>query len=443
MRRRDDVHPGRKVPDGGRTSLGNLSAAAPPANILSKYYPSRPHSTRELATRNAAQRLAVALDPAYRRTVTKSTRRPAPSPPSALIAGRATALGTARFAKRHGSRFAPDYFRSFTPGQVRVSSIGLGTYLGECTADDDRDYADTAHLALESGVSLIDTAVNYRCQRSERSVGLALSRAVRERTAARDEVVVCTKGGYIPLDDTPPATREEYQAYVEREYFATGLARPEDVVAGGHCIAPSFLAAQIARSRANLGLETIDVYYVHNPEQQLDAITPAQLAERLRAAFEMLEGQCDSGAIAAYGCATWNGLRVAPGTRGHVSLAELVAIARDVCGDRHHFAAVQLPVNLACTEAVRLPTQQLGTRTVPVLEAAAELGLAVVASAALLQGNLAHDLPATVHDALPGFASDAQRAIAFVRSLPMVTAALVGTKSARHLHENLGAARRG
>jgi len=199
--------------------------------------------------------------------VTNTPRRPAPSrQPGAAIAGRATLNGTARFVERHASHFATDYFRSFTANRLRVSSIGLGTYLGECNGDDDRDYAETVHLALASGVSLVDTAINYRCQRSERAVGRALSRAVREGTAARDEIVVCTKGGYIPLDDAPPATREEYQAYVERVYFATGIASPEDVVGGGHCIAPAFLAAQIERSRANLGLDTIDVYYVHNPE---------------------------------------------------------------------------------------------------------------------------------------------------------------------------------
>ena len=72
----------------------------------------------------------------------------------------------------------------------------------------------------------------------------------------------------------------------------------------------------------------------------------------------------------------------------------------------------------------------------------AGLRVAVVASASLLQGKLTQHLPATLHEALPGFSTDAQRAIAFVRSLPMVTTALVGTKSVRHLRENLAAARR-
>lgn len=359
----------------------------------------------------------------------------------APIASRATAAGTARYAARRASRFVDDFARPFPPA-LRVSSIGLGTYLGACSDEDDERYVAAVHHALASGINLLDTAINYRCQRAERTVGRGLQRAMHDGSIARDEVVVCTKGGYIPLDGTPPPDRDAYLAYVEREFYATGLAQPEDVVAGGHCIAPSFLRAQLARSRANLGLDAVDVYYVHNPEQQLDAITPEQLGVRLRAAFAMLEERCAAGEIGTYGCATWNGLRVPPGTRGHLSLTDLVAAARDAGGDRHHFAVVQLPINLALTDAVRTPTQQLGPHTVPLLQAAAELGVAVVASATLFQGKLAAHLPPTVCEALPGFDTDAQRAIAFVRALPAVTAALVGSTSPAHIDENLGAARR-
>jgi aryl-alcohol dehydrogenase-like predicted oxidoreductase len=323
-----------------------------------------------------------------------------------------------------------------------VSSIGLGTYLGECIDADDAAYTDTAHHALASGLNLLDTAINYRCQRSESALGRALSRAVRGGTVARDEVAVCTKGGYIPLDGEPPTNREAYQAYLAREYFDPGIITPADVVAGGHCLAPAYLATQIARSRANLAIEAIDVYYLHNPEQQLDAITPDQLADRLRAAFALLEERCARGEISVYGCATWNGFRVPPEARGHLDLSALVALAREVGGDRHHFRVVQLPVNLVLTEAVRAPTQQLDGHRVTLLQAAAELGITVIASATLLQAKLAENLPPQMRQALPGLSTDAQRAIAFVRSLPVITAALVGMKSRQHLKENLGAGKR-
>jgi aryl-alcohol dehydrogenase-like predicted oxidoreductase len=375
--------------------------------------------------------------------VTSKPRHDARPRAPAHLAGRATVDGTARFTARFAERFASGFYRPLGATGLHVSSIGLGTYLGACDAAHDEACADTAHHALANGINLLDTAINYRCQRAERSLGQALFRAIHGETVARDEVVVCSKGGYIPLDDTPPPTREAYLEYVEREYLAPGIMAPADVVAGGHCLAPSYLGTQVDRSRANLRMETIDIYYVHNPEQQLDAISPEQLAERLRAAFALLEERCTRGQIGIYGCATWNGFRVPPGTRGHLELAELVAIAREVGGDGHHFRVVQVPVNLAFTEAVRAQTQQLNGRSITLLEAAAELGIAVIASAALLQGKLAAKLPPQMRTALPGYSTDAQRALAFVRSLPVITAALVGMKSRQHLRENLGAGKNG
>ncbi|MEP7065035.1 MAG: aldo/keto reductase [Gemmatimonadota bacterium] len=355
--------------------------------------------------------------------------------------GHATAAGTTRYRTRVTSKLASDFLRPLSADGVLVSSIGLGSYLGECDEADDIRYADTAHHAIATGINLLDSAINYRCQRSERAFGKALSRAVRMETAARDELVVCTKGGYIPLDGTQPAQREEYQEYVKREYLDGGIMRAEDIVAGGHCLAPAFLANQIARSRANLNVETIDLYYLHNPEQQLDAIDEPELERRIRAAFELLEERCAAGEIGAYGCATWNGLRTPPDERGHLSLAMLVQCARDAGGADHHFRAVQLPINLALSEAVRAQTQRIDDRPLTLLEAASELEVAVIASASLLQAKLASRLPQQMREALPGLATDAQRAIAFVRGLPVVSSALVGMRSAGHVRENLGAAR--
>lgn len=319
---------------------------------------------------------------------------------------------------------------------LRVSAIGLGTYLGECDDADDGRYEAVAREALERGINLLDSAINYRCQRSERVVGRGLRAAIADGLVSRDEVVVCTKGGYIPLDVHPPTSREEYHAFLQREYFESGIVSPDDVIADAHSLAPAFLADQLRRSRENMGLETIDVYYVHNPEQQLDAIKPSQLLDRLRETFAMLESRCDAGDIARYGCATWNGFRAARGTRGHLELAELVAAAHDAGGPDHRCRVVQLPINLAMPEAVRLSTQRVRGRDMPFLHAAAELGISVVASASLLQARLAAALPQQVREALPGFSTDAQRALSFVTSLP-VSSALVGMRTIPHLDENL------
>jgi aryl-alcohol dehydrogenase-like predicted oxidoreductase len=358
------------------------------------------------------------------------------------LAGAATAEGTRRYAERFADRFADDFYRELGDALLGAS-IGLGTYLGSCDDADDASYRAAVLAALAGGCNLLDSAINYRCQHSERAVGRALADAVAAGTAARDEVIVCSKGGYVPLDDTPPASREAYEEYLRREFYDEGVMTPADVVAGGHCLTPGFLAHQVARSRANLGVDTIDVYYVHNPEQQLEVIDRGRFRQVLRRAFQALEERVAAGEIGCYGVATWAGLRTPPGTRTHLSLVELVELAREVAGDQHHLAVVQLPLNLALTEAVRLPTQPLPPNAlVPLLQAAADLGVCVVASATLMQAQLAAGLPPQLRDAFPGHETDAQRAIAFVRALPGICAGLVGMRSAAHVEENLRSARR-
>ena len=352
-----------------------------------------------------------------------------------LVEGRATAEGTRRFRNRFAKTQPDHFYRPLADGAI-VSSLGFGTYLGECEDAEDARYTATVTAALERGVNILDTAINYRCQRSERAIGDALRNMISGAAIMREEIVVCTKGGYIPLERTPPATKEGYRGFLHSEYYGPGVMGPDDVISGGHCLTPRYLDDQIERSRRNLNLAFIDIYYLHNPEQQLDVLARPDFLDAMRAAFSALEKQVERRVIGNYGCATWNGFRVLPEARNHLSLAELVAVAREVGGEQHHFKVVQLPVNLAMTEAVRAPTQTVGSDRVPLLEAAHRLGVSVVGSATLMQSQLARSLPEQLLSTFPGFHSDARRAIAFAQSLPL-TAALVGMRSVSHLEQNL------
>ena len=358
-----------------------------------------------------------------------------------MLEGRATAAGTARFAARFSDSVDAGHFRAF--GDLALSSIGLGTYLGDETDEDDASYEDAIGAALQAGCNVFDTAINYRCQRSERTIGRALERAIRSLGIARDEVFVSTKGGYLPFDSEPPPNPHAAGRILRETYVDSGIAKLEDIVAGVHCLAPDYLRDQIARSRRNLGLETLDLYYVHNPEQQLGAVALETFHERLRLAFGALEEEVTSGRIAAYGTATWNGYRATPDRPEHLSLADVVSLARAAGGARHHFRAVQLPYNLAMTEALTLKNQRLlgsnGDRQ-SLLAVASEAGIDVFASSPILQGRLTTGLPDLLEEAFPALGSDARRAIQFVRSTPGVTSALVGMKQRHHVEENLSLA---
>jgi aryl-alcohol dehydrogenase-like predicted oxidoreductase len=349
-----------------------------------------------------------------------------------MIAGVATFEGTERYASRIGGRLPADHFRRLDAGP-RTSSVGIGTYLGKEDAATDLQYQKSVTRALERGINVIDTAINYRFQRSERAIGAALETAFGKGLVARDEVVVASKGGFIPFDGRVPI---DAGAYFTETYLKPGIVKPDDVVGGAHCMTPRYLADQLARSRKNLGLETLDVYYVHNPETQLEALGPDEFFPRLRTAFESLESAVKGGTIARYGTATWNGYRIDPGTPGYLSLEEVVAAARDVGGADHHFKVIQVPHNLAMTEAYTRATQRVGGDLVTLVEAARRLGIYVMASASVYQGQLTRNLPPVVAQFLPGLETDAQRALQFVRSTPGIGTALVGMKSAEHVEEN-------
>src|SRR5713226_6801602 len=98
---------------------------------------------------------------------------------------RATSEGTSRYA----SRF-PGIAANFRPMlEWTASSIGIGTYLGEPDAETDRAYTEAVKAAVSGGINLIDAAVNYRLQRSERSIGAAIADATSSGKVARDELI--------------------------------------------------------------------------------------------------------------------------------------------------------------------------------------------------------------------------------------------------------------
>ena len=154
-----------------------------------------------------------------------------------MMKGHATAEGTAAFAAKH-AHFQPALGLS-------LSSIGMGSYLGNADPVTDGKYAASAVRALELGINVFDSAINYRFQRSERNLGAGLKKAVEAGLISREQVFVCTKGGFISGDWGPPEKK-----WFEETYLKPGVIKVEDVVAPGHCMTPAYLKHEVDQSRA-------------------------------------------------------------------------------------------------------------------------------------------------------------------------------------------------
>jgi aryl-alcohol dehydrogenase-like predicted oxidoreductase len=346
----------------------------------------------------------------------------------------ATKSATWEYRDRFHESFARTYFRRFA--DCLVSSVGVGTYLGDSTDAVDERYHDAIVESLENGINVVDTAINYRDQRSERVVGAA----IRDTDVDREAVMVSTKGGFVPFEGERP---NDASAYIESEFLETGILDREDLVMG-NSLSPGFLDWSLDRSLDNLGLETIDLYYIHNPEAQLAQFDRETVYDRLEDAFTALERRAAAGDIRHYGVATWQAFRVRPDDEKYLSLPEVVARAR-AAADRAgtggtHFRAIQLPFNVHMADAFSLEAHEGADGPQSALWFANDAGIDVFTSASILQGDLAVEggIPEGVDAKLSG-ETPAQRAINFARSAPGVTSALVGTGSPKHAAENAAA----
>jgi aryl-alcohol dehydrogenase-like predicted oxidoreductase len=350
------------------------------------------------------------------------------------LAGRATAGGTARFAARavnsSGSGSASGRFNAL--GDLRISSVGFGLAAGEPTDEVDARYRLAVTAALECGCNHFDVAPSYRGQRSERVLGEALAACFAIGPARRDEIILCSKAGFIPYPASGDTARYDYENFI-----ASGIAEPDDLAGGIHCMTPGFLSQQLAWSLRNTDLRALDVFYLQNPETQLPFVDRATFRRRLQLAFARLEEEVAAGRIGCYGIASWDALRLAPLDKGYMSLEVIERLVTEVAGKDHHLRVIQLPVNAAMLEAFTFRNQPVRNSLLTAVSAARELGFDVIASAALGQGQLPVRMKAALAEAFPVLATHRQRTLQFARSLPGLASALFGSTEVGHVREDL------
>ena len=280
------------------------------------------------------------------------------------------------------------------------SPIGIGTARG---AEDDQtdDRMHTVLLnALRRGVTVLDTAGNYRRGRSERVVGKAVRQACAEGIVRRGDVTVISKGGFLrPAGgavEAPPPPEPH---------------RPVD-----HCLAPCCLRHQLDLSLRTLCIGSLNLYLLHNPETQRGGRSQAEFDRLLLDAFSLLEQAVADGEIEAYGIATW---QPTSGAEDVLQIARCKALATQAAPGNDNFRVVEAPLSLANQSALA-PAHEIAGGRMSLPNLCSELGLEFIASAAAGGGS-----PAALAGA----------SVRWVASIPAVTTALFGTLDCNHLDE--------
>ena len=317
-----------------------------------------------------------------------------------------------------------------TTGPFEISSIGIGTYLG--VSDDATDLAMERCLvsALRAGVNVIDTAPNYRAERSETVVGRALAAAAAEGIR-REDLVVCTKVGFLPYHLSGPIDPNRF--YRER-FVNTGILQPDWIHDTSQCFHPEYIAWQLKESLGRLRSGWVDIYYLHNPEALCLSLSLIQVERVVRRAFAKISEFCRDETVRFVGLSTWGAFINKDGPE-RLSLGDVARWAREE-GLDSYFRFIQLPLSLGRPDALTSQTQEFEGREWSAIRLARYLKLSVIASAPFLNGTLLQTpLPPELGRVFPNTRSDAQRCLEFSRSAPGVTSSLVGTKNLEHLQE--------
>lgn len=349
----------------------------------------------------------------------------------------ATPEATYGFAKRF-AHYKDFYTRH---NGLIFSKLGFGTFKKEPYKEENYlfDYKEALKTAIQNGVNVIDTAINYRYQQSERDIGEVLEELFEKDALKREELIICSKGGFVPLEFPFPPNPYEW---INEHIVQKGLAHSDDIELDQHCMTPAFLRDSLLRSLSNLRVECLDIYFLHNPETQLTKIGYPSFLKKLEEIFTLFEAFVAEGKIKAYGIAVWNAFTYEEENSEYISLVDVYEVARKVGGAEHHFKYIQLPFNLAKTHAYSVANQKMpdGNYQTP-LQVAHQLGLGVMSSSSLLQMHLFqkpfNPVVGYLLDSKIELHSDVQLALQFVRSTRGIVTSLFSSHESDHVKSNL------
>jgi D-threo-aldose 1-dehydrogenase len=162
--------------------------------------------------------------------------------------------------------------------QLELSELGFGAAsIGNLYVPiDDEVAARAVRAAWEAGVRYFDTAPHYGLGLSERRLGSALAGLPRE------DFVVSTKVGRLLVPNPSPTGSD----------LDNGFAVPDELTRARDYSRDGVLRS-LEASLDRLGLDHVDVVYVHDPEEHLD--------EALAGALPALAELRDSGVVGAVG----------------------------------------------------------------------------------------------------------------------------------------------
>jgi aryl-alcohol dehydrogenase-like predicted oxidoreductase len=312
-----------------------------------------------------------------------------------------------------------------------ISRLGIGTYLGHLNEATDRQTTAVIETAMLGTINHVDTAPNYRAQRSERAIGAALQITKR----AREDTFISSKVGFVPFEWDVPIND---QVYFKNRFLDSAIFTAQELIGGIQCFSPNYINWQISESLDRLSTTYLDLVYLHNFENIVPKVSVHNVEPIFRTALASLRKLAEEGKLRLIGMASWSGFLQTEANALH--LEQLLRWAeQEDCSKI--FRVIQSPFNLGFPDLLVKKSQNVHGQDMSLIRAAQALNLSLITSAPLMHGRLAEmELPEALRDQWPGL-SVAQVCIALAKSAPSIVSTLVGIKSETHLSDLLAVER--
>jgi len=336
-----------------------------------------------------------------------------------MIKGHATIEGTNDYFKR----LKMHDFMIVESENFNTSKMGIGTYLGDFSKEDSELYQQAINYALMNGINLVDTAVNYRGMISERDIGKVLTKLIEDGSIRREEIVISSKAGIIPGDGKIMLKPVDY---LKTKFIDSGILKEEDVYMYKNLrltMNPNYFDYALNLSRQHMNIETIDIYYIHEPELSISVLGEDKFYKNLEKVIDFYERKVSEGKIREYGMATWDAFQINKEKDCYLDLEKIMEIVVGI-NKHHHFKHIMLPYNMDKPEANMDKSQEVNGKRCTIIEAAQHYGIRVNTSGSIGRASGLKD-GKTVHDYLE-----------FICKTKGINNILVGMKKVEHMKEN-------
>jgi len=308
-----------------------------------------------------------------------------------------------------------------------LSKIGIGLYLGDETEIVDNNLFRVLERSLNTGINIFDCSPSYRNGKSEKLIGKLI------RKYPNKTYNISTKGGFIPFDFSKGEKAENNyikelidsnlikEELFDQQYFQTFDVR--------------YLQYSLQKTLENINRDSVEIYYIHNPEYLLERCGREIFLNHMRNVFHWIKTEIENRRILEFGISSWFGFfEREPSKR--LQLNDFINLSKEI-GIRQHFRYIQVPYNFYQTDLLFFKGQEVCNKQISLGSAAEKYNLSLITSATLNQGRLVnYTFPDKVTKIFPNMTS-AQISLAFVLSTPSIKSCLVGTNSLDHLEELL------